>query len=383
MYLHSYLNTATRILSEYNHSSPFAGCLKEYFKQNKKYGSKDRKHISNLCYCYFRLGGLLKDIDIEEKLLIGQFLCSENENVFIDYLKPEWKENINLPLKEKLKFLQLEYVDIFPLNNDISTAIDKEMYNSSMLIQPDLFIRCRSGKTDNVISKLVAASVTFYQKTSDCIGFPNATKLDDILEIDREAVIQDLSSQQVLKPLLATVDTVKKINVWDCCAASGGKSILVKDHFPNSQLTISDIRESIIHNLQNRLKRAGIINYKSFPANVADAGKYISNPFDVIICDAPCSGSGTWSRTPEQLVSFQKEKIEHYSNLQKDIAIKAAKYLKSHGYFLYITCSVFAQENEAVVDYLTQNTSMQKISEEYIKGYDQKADTLYVALLQS
>ncbi|HVK96807.1 MAG TPA: hypothetical protein VM368_03265, partial [Flavisolibacter sp.] len=131
MYLHSYINTAKNLLSEYNHSLPFAVWLKEYFKQNKKYGSKDRKHISNLCYCYFRLGGSLKNIDIEEQLLAGQFLCSENENVFIDHLKPEWKENIKLPLEEKLKFLQIDPAGIFPFNDDLNASIDSKDYNRS------------------------------------------------------------------------------------------------------------------------------------------------------------------------------------------------------------------------------------------------------------
>jgi 16S rRNA (cytosine967-C5)-methyltransferase len=58
--------------------------------------------------------------------------------------------------------------------------------------------------------------------------------------------------------------------------------------------------------------------------------------FDLVICDAPCSGSGTWSRTPEQLYFFNEKKISEYSILQKNIVGNALKSLKKDGYFLYM-----------------------------------------------
>ncbi|MFN2440108.1 MAG: Fmu (Sun) domain-containing protein, partial [Chitinophagaceae bacterium] len=104
------------------------------------------------------------------------------------------------------------------------------------------------------------------------------------------------------------------------------------------------------------------------------------SPFDLIICDAPCTGSGTWSRTPEQLYFFKEEKIEYYAGLQKKIAVNAIKALKKGGHLLYITCSVFKKENENIVEYLQQNTSLQLKSMRYFKGYDKQADTLFTAL---
>ena len=103
--------------------------------------------------------------------------------------------------------------------------------------------------------------------------------------------------------------------------------------------------------------------------------------FDLVICDAPCSGSGTWNRTPEQLFFFKKEKIDQYARLQKQIVSNASKALKKNGYFLYITCSVFEKENEAVVDFIENNLPLQLKSMEYLKGYDKKADTMFAALL--
>ena len=104
--------------------------------------------------------------------------------------------------------------------------------------------------------------------------------------------------------------------------------------------------------------------------------------FDVILCDAPCSGSGTWSRTPEQLFYFEEEKIHYYSNLQKKIAETASWLLKPGGYFLYSTCSVFRAENEDVVSFIESTTQLKLVKANYYKGYQHKADTLFAALFR-
>ena len=68
-------------------------------------------------------------------------------------------------------------------------------------------------------------------------------------------------------------------------------------------------------NLHRRFKKAGIKEYKYFIADVGNADfKPGQLDFDLIICDAPCSGSGTWSRTPEQLCFFTEEKIIDLEN---------------------------------------------------------------------
>jgi len=55
----SYLNSTKGILSAYNGEEPFASFIKKYFAVHKKFGSRDRKQISHLCYCYFRLGNAM------------------------------------------------------------------------------------------------------------------------------------------------------------------------------------------------------------------------------------------------------------------------------------------------------------------------------------
>lgn len=384
MHSFSYLNTAKAIIQSYDGTMPFAIWLKQFFGANKKFGSTDRKQISHACYCYYRLGNAFQNSDVEEKILIGLFLCSATSNKILEELKPEWNEKIHFSMEQKLEvlFALPEINFIFPFPEEVSAEIDLAEFNRSFLMQPDIFLRLRPGHEEKVFLKLREAQTAYVQLNTNCVQISNQTKISEILELDTEALIQDYSSQQVgtfFENLKLQTSNFKPL-VWDCCAASGGKSILFHDYFPYAYFTVSDVRESILINLRKRFKRAGIHNYVSFVKNLSTEKLSAHKKFDVVICDAPCSGSGTWSRTPEQLSFFKKEKINEYACLQKKIVANASESVKQNGFFLYITCSVFKKENEEIVAYIQQNLSFQLRSIHYFKGYNRKADTLFAAL---
>ena len=103
---------------------------------------------------------------------------------------------------------------------------------------------------------------------------------------------------------------------------------------------------------------------------------------DLIIADVPCTGSGTWARTPEQLHFSHKKDIDKYAALQKKIIENALPHLKINGHFLFITCSVFKKENEENVAFIQQKFQLNLLKMEYLKGYEIQADTLFVALFK-
>ena len=214
------------------------------------------------------------------------------------------------------------------------------------------------------------------------MSLENGVKLDNVIILNKEIVIQDFSSQQVEKLMnIAKKDMSKPVSVWDCCAASGGKSILAKDVFGEIQLTVSDIRASIIANLKKRFEDAGIKKYQAFVSDISKPNHH-KNKYNFIICDAPCTGSGTWCRTPEELYFFKKEEIDKFSNLQKKIAENALAQLQSNGYLLYITCSVFTKENNKIVEYLIKKFNLKLIEQKYFEGFEMRADTMFAALLK-
>ena len=385
MRFHSYLNSAKKIIDSYRGEMPFAVFLKKYFNTNKKYGGKDRKQIATLCYNFYRLGKAVPQLPVEEKIIAATFLCEQTNSDFLQFHKPEWNEIITKPLAEKIATAGFIPEDVFPWAEELSNGVDAELFRHSFFKQPDLFLRIRPGNKEAAVKKLQDAGIEFTMPLEDCLSLPNSTKVDNILEIDKEVVVQDYNSQQVLNNIKNQDATIRKpVSVWDCCAASGGKSILANDILQGEiELTVSDIRESILSNLIKRFETAGIKNYQSFIADLTTDNFQLPtlNP-QLIICDAPCTGSGTWSRTPEQLYYLKRKKIDVYVAMQQQIVSNVIPYLQEGGTFIYITCSVFKNENEDMVNFIKEKFHLQLLQMELLTGYDKKADTMFTAVFK-
>jgi len=375
-----YIETAEKIIISYDGKLPLQHHLKQFFAADKKYGSKDRKAIAHACYCYFRLGQL-KAETINEKIRLGIFLCTDQPGNWKDIFEAEWIDNWSNDPDAKLRFTITEssLQEIFPLQDELSLQLSKEAFTLSHLVQPDLYLRIRPGRKDKIISALTKAEIPFSDCGVTCVALPNGSKIDELIQLNQDAVVQDLSSQRIAE-FFQLIEQKQQIKIWDCCAASGGKSILAVDHFTNVELTVSDVRSSIIQNLKKRFAEAGIKNYRSFVTDLTVNRQPSTVNYDLIICDAPCSGSGTWSRTPEQLSFFKKEKINYYSELQRKIVSAIIPAVIASGHLLYITCSVFKQENEEMVEYILANSNLQLVKMDYLVGYDKKADTMFAAL---
>jgi len=380
---YSYINSAATIIQQYTGTEPLAAYLKKYFTVNKKYGSKDRKQISHVVYCYYRLGKAAFTDDMQERLLTALFLCSQQPQPILEALQPEWNQHIADTFSDKIALLSspIQINEIFPWQDLLSAGIDSDAFAASHLQQPDLFIRIRPGYTKLVTKALEQQQILFTQVNETCLALPNGTKIEEIIALNKTAVVQDYSSQQVAT-LFTHLPQNLPLRVWDCCAASGGKSIMLWDNFMHLQLTVSDIRASIITNLRNRFSQAGIKNFNSFIASATEPVSQIkAGSMDLVIADVPCSGSGTWSRTPEQLYFFETSKIQEYQKLQQQIVQQSCKAVKTGGYYLYITCSVFKNENETQVEQL-QSLGFTLVEQKILLGYQQQADTMFAALLK-
>ena len=383
----SYLQTADALVSKYTGTEPLAAYLKKYFAANKKHGGSDRKHISTLCYGFFRLGNFGSEWTESTRWLTVLFLYPPAEIIAKELLPESWQLYLADPLFDKFSWLATmglsgNWLSIFPFIHLLSENITVNDFVASHLRQPDLFLRVRPGKWPQVEKKLQAAGIEFNKVGADALSLRNTTSIEQVLKIDEEVVVQDLSSQRVAELFHhISKDTSKQLTVWDSCAASGGKSILAKDYFGPIRLTVSDVRVSVLHNLAKRFAKAGINTFDQRVIDLSKAG-FALPPQQLVICDVPCSGSGTWGRTPEQIRFFTEEKLADYIQRQRAILSQVAPTVAESGYLLYITCSVFRSENEEMVSWLQQAFPFRLVESKLLTGYQHQADTLYAALLQ-
>jgi len=377
------LRAFEQILNSYDGSLPLHRFLPAYFKQHKQMGSSDRRWATRHIYSFFRLGKALPTLHHEARLSIADFLCHDTLSLLVEKNLPDLKENITLPLGEKLALIKVKYPDfnieeVYPFHTTLSDDIDKEAFFTSFFKQPDLFIRVKTEDSAAIISKLEGESIVVKTITDTALALPNGTKLETILN-EGSYQVQDLSSQhtgEYFKPN-------KWDKWWDCCAASGGKTLLLHSLEPIIELLVSDLRESVLLNLDERFRLAGIRKYHKKEIDLLQNNDQVLHhyQFDGIILDAPCTGSGTWGRTPEMLTFFEERKINQFAGIQKSIVQNVVKYLKPGKPLIYITCSAFAQENEAVVQHILDTLPLELEKMELIKGYENNADTMFVARL--
>jgi 16S rRNA (cytosine967-C5)-methyltransferase len=151
--------------------------------------------------------------------------------------------------------------------------------------------------------------------------------------------VQDLGSQLILD-----TNHVEAGGHWlDACAGAGGKALqLARILGSEGRLAVHDIRESAIDELLERAERAALENIE-IPTDPTD------NKYDGVLIDAPCSGSGTWRRSPHLKWMTTPADIEEYARVQLSLLEKYADCVNPGGQMIYATCSLNRLENERVV----------------------------------
>jgi 16S rRNA (cytosine967-C5)-methyltransferase len=137
--------------------------------------------------------------------------------------------------------------------------------------------------------------------------------------------------------------------VWDCCAAPGGKTLILAARLQGAELLATDVSTRRLAQMQGRLRRfTYAATVKSAAIDAAelpqDAGL-----FDLILCDVPCSGTGTLGRNPEIRLRLRPEELTRQAERQVMILRAALRRLAPGGRLVYSTCSLEPEENERVV----------------------------------
>ena len=156
-------------------------------------------------------------------------------------------------------------------------------------------------------------------------------------------VVQDLGSQ-------LTVEMAGEIagkQVLDFCAGGGGKTLALAARMGNTgQLYAYDADARRMADVIPRAQRAGVRNLQVRSPVEPEALKGLDGRMDVVFVDAPCTGSGTWRRHPDTKWRLTPEQLERRMAEQDAVLDQAAPFVKPGGRMVYVTCSLFAEENE-------------------------------------
>ena len=136
-------------------------------------------------------------------------------------------------------------------------------------------------------------------------------------------------------------------NLLDCCAAPGGKSVLLAEKC--GQVTAFELHPHRVELIRQYKTRMGVENVTEMQKDSSVFDPAYEEKFDVVLCDAPCSGYGTISENPDIKLFRKKEDFTALAKTQKDILNSVCKYVKKGGYLYYSTCSLFACENDDTV----------------------------------
>ena len=165
--------------------------------------------------------------------------------------------------------------------------------------------------------------------------------------------VQDQGSQ--LAALLAGAKPGEQ--VLDLCAGSGGKTLAMAAAMGNKgQIFAYDSDRSRLAPIYDRLKRNGVRNAQ-VRAPEPGALDDLEGKMDRVVIDTPCTGSGTWRRRPDAKWKLTAEQLAARAGEQRALLSEAVRYLKPGGELVYITCSIFAEENEQQIQqFLRENT---------------------------
>lgn len=151
--------------------------------------------------------------------------------------------------------------------------------------------------------------------------------------------------------------------VWDCCAAPGGKTLILARRLPGAEILATDVSAKRLGWMAARLRRyAYAASVRCEMVDASEAAKVnAESEFDLILCDVPCSGTGTLARNPEIRQRLRAEDLPRQAIRQRAILGGAAKRLAPGGRLVYSTCSLEVEENEQVVDSVASQAGLHRL----------------------
>lgn len=173
--------------------------------------------------------------------------------------------------------------------------------------------------------------------------------------------VQEASSMFVWQALQQLMPAQAGKKVLDLCAAPGGKSTLLASHFKDGLVVSNEViknRAAILVENMSKWGTAAAVVTNNDPSHFQSLPAY----FDLILADAPCSGSGLFRKDPDAIDHWSEDNVQLCSQRQQRILADILPALKEDGILLYSTCSYSELENEQIADWLVNDMGMKSRS---------------------
>ncbi len=364
---------------------PAKNALADWGRANRFAGSKDRAAIGNLVFDILRNKSSLAwgmDDDSPRALVLagavhlwGQGSEELSQSFEGDKFAPE-------TLSEKeLKALSNKRSEEAPawvtanmpewLYNAMSPQFNKDFQSiaNSLSKRAPIDIRVNTLKSNreklkNAYSKY-GAEETLYSPNGLRLPAAKQEKKSPNIEADAEHgkgwfEIQDEGSQ------IASILTGAKEGdqVLDYCAGAGGKTLALSAMMGNKgQIHAYDSDKHRLRPIFERLKRAGCRNVQTCEAGNETQLELLKENMDIVMVDAPCTGTGTWRRHPDAKWRLSEKSLSERQEQQRTVLKKAAEHVKPGGKLIYVTCSLLPSENKEQVEaFMAQTPAFKPLS---------------------
>ncbi len=335
---------------------PLDRMLKSFFRKNPAIGSKQRRFISDTLF------GLMRWQRTIDAILFADGIRNPSPRQRIE----EFLKRVSaIEIDAKTMFSEPAIIFSFPdhIYSRLVRGFGKEraaLIASAMNGGGKLVIRANTLKIDRdgLIEVLAREGVASIRTESSPFGLilPERINLASLVSFKEGLFeVQDEGSQMVGLFVAPKGDDL----VVDYCAGAGGKALLLAMLMNgNGRIIASDIERRKLTLLKERARIAGADNVQILP--VDRLKKDLEGKADIVLVDAPCSGTGTLKRNPDIKWRLSMGDISRRVKEQKEILADASKLVKRGGRLVYVTCSVLPDENEDVADWFRRTFFWEK-----------------------
>jgi 16S rRNA (cytosine967-C5)-methyltransferase len=313
---------------------PADALVQRYFKTRRYAGSKDRRAVRELVFRAIRRSGerpesgrsAMLGLADDDNELAGRFDGSPHGPAL------RGPEEVAAPAGYVPAWVR-------PILSDLVTANEWP----ALLERAPLDLRVNAARTtrEAMLRSFDGAEPTRLSPWG--LRLAADTKVDDHPAFaDGLVEVQDEGSQLIA----LACQPEGGMGILDLCAGAGGKSLALASAAPKAEIIASDTNRTRLAQLPTRAERAGT----AIAVRLLDGGREatqladLEGQCDIVLIDAPCSGSGTWRRNPEGRWRLTPERLDRLVKLQRRLLDIAVPLVKPGGALVYATCSIIRAE---------------------------------------